>query len=170
MNWLICLAGEIASGKTTLADALHAALPGSARLAFGDVVRRHTLAAGQEPTRRNLQDTGLRLIAGGWPAFVGDLLGGLDGDPAVLIVEGVRHREAADALAARLRPARHLLVYVEIDDARRGERLAGRSETNTELDHAVERDVTTLRETADLVVSTADPVDVLVTRVTGLLR
>ena len=86
MTWLICLSGSIASGKTTLAEALQVAFPCSARLAFGDVVRRRVLIAKREPTRRNLQDMGLQLIAEGWSPFVDDLLSDFTIDPEVLIV------------------------------------------------------------------------------------
>jgi dephospho-CoA kinase len=84
VTWLICLGGGIASGKTTLAEALQMVFPGSARLVFGDVVRRRVLTAKREPTRQNLQDSGLQLIAEGWSLFVDDLLSDLASAPVVL--------------------------------------------------------------------------------------
>jgi tRNA A37 N6-isopentenylltransferase MiaA len=169
VNWLICIAGEVASGKTTLAAALQAALPGSVRLAFGDVVRRHAAAARLEPTRRNLQDVGLQLVAAGWAAFVDELATGLDDhpgdDPDVVVVEGIRHREAVDALRERLQPRHCLLVYLHITDEQRRQRLAARVEAESNLRHEVEQHAPALRDTADLVLLGMQPADILVQRI-----
>jgi dephospho-CoA kinase len=170
VKWLICLAGGIASGKTTLAAALHAALPGSARLAFGDVVRRRAQAMYPEPTRRELQETGLQLIHEGWLAFVGELLSELEGNPSVLIVEGVRHREAVDTLREQLHERRVLLVYVEAPDSQRNERLVQRAESEQTLTHEVESDVESLRAIADLVVETDQPSEDLVAAVNDYME
>lgn len=170
MIWLICLGGGIASGKTTLAEALQVTLPSSARLAFGDVVRRRALTAEREPTRQNLQEIGLQLIAEGWPTFVDDLLSDLTSDPKVLIVEGIRHREAVDALTERLPTRKLLLIYVEVDSDQQRQRLAGLGEAEGAIDHEVERDVGDLRATADLVVSTEQPVEELVARVRQVIE
>lgn len=162
MSWLICISGGIASGKTTLASALAAALPDSVRLAFGDVVRRRVVAEGCEPTRRNLQDTGLQLIAEGWQVFVNELLKYIKGDPEVLIVEGIRHREAVDALRNRLPTREFLLVYLEVSNDQRQQRIAQTGDTDDALDHEVERDVDVLCSTADLIVRSEQPIDELV--------
>lgn len=165
MKWLICLAGCIASGKTTLADALHAALPGSVRLAFGDVVRRRASAVRRDPTRQELQETGLQLIREGWPAFIDELLSGLECDPPTLIVEGVRHREAVDALREYLPEWRLFLVYVEAPDDQRRQRLVQRAEQEQALSHEVERGVEALRAVADLMLPSDRPADELVARI-----
>jgi dephospho-CoA kinase len=170
VKWLICIAGSIASGKTTLADALHAALPGSERLAFGDVVRRRARKYRLEPTRQELQETGLRLIREGWPAFVDELLSELEGEPHALIVEGVRHREAVEALRERLPTRQLLLVYVAVPESQRRDRLAHRAEHEQALEHGVERDVESLRAIADLVVETHQPTEELVALVCGRLE
>jgi dephospho-CoA kinase len=170
VRWLICLAGGIASGKTTLAAGLQAALPGSVRLAFGDVVRRRAQAVHPEPTREELQETGLQLIHEGWPAFVGELLSDLGGDPSVLIVEGIRHPEAVGALHEQLPERRVLLVYVEVSDRQRNERLAQRAESELTLMHEVESEVALLRAMADLAVETDQPIEGLVTLILGHLQ
>lgn len=170
MSWLICIGGGIASGKTTLAKALKEALPDSVRLAFGDVVRLRALAEGREPTRQNLQDAGLRLIAEGWPAFVNDLLRHFKNDPEVLIVEGIRHREAVDVLHERLPMRQLLLVYLEVGGDQRRKRLAQIGEAERILNHDVERAVSALRTTADLVLSTDQSTDELVRLVHQLVE
>jgi adenylate kinase family enzyme len=161
VKWLICLAGGIASGKTTLAEALQAALPDSARLAFGDVVRSRARTMFADPTREQLQETGLQLISEGWPAFVGELLSELEGDPQFLIVEGVRHREAVQALRQRLRPRKTLVVFLDVRDDQRSGRLKQRSEAEHVLRHEVEQDVGSVRTIADLVLPSDQPVSEL---------
>lgn len=170
MTWLICLAGGIASGKTTLAEALQGTLPSSARLAFGDVVRRRALTAERELTRQNLQEIGLQLIAEGCSTFVDDLLSDLISDPEVLIVEGIRHQEAVDALAERLPTRTLLLIYLEVNSDQQRQRLAGLGEAEGVIDHEVERDVGDLRAAADLILSTARPVEELVARVRRMVE
>lgn len=157
MKWLICLAGGIASGKTTLAGALQASLPGSVRVAFGDVVRRRAMATSPSPSRQALQDAGLHLIQEGWPAFVSALLADIGDEPDLLIVEGVRHQEAVDALRRRLPTHDLLLVYADVPDDLRRQRLDQLGEHQESLSHAVERDVESLRGVADLVVDTRNP-------------
>lgn len=164
------MSGSIASGKTTLAEALQVAFPCSVRLAFGDVVRRRVLIAKREPTRRNLQDMGLKLINEGWSLFLDDLLSDLETDPEVLIVEGIRHREAVDALTERLPIRKLLLIYVEIGSEQRRQRLACLGETEDATGQPVERGVSDLRATADLVVSTQQPVEKLVERVRRIIE
>jgi dephospho-CoA kinase len=159
---LICIAGGIASGKTTLAEALERALPDSVRLAFGDVVRSRAVAEGKELTRSNLQDIGLQLVAEGWQTFVNELLQALNGEPDVLIVEGIRHREAVGALRDRFPKRELLLVYLVVGNDQQRRRLAQIGETEGALDHNIEQDVDVLRAIADLVVQAEYPTDELV--------
>ncbi|MGH3770489.1 MAG: hypothetical protein ACRDRW_03670 [Pseudonocardiaceae bacterium] len=170
MTWLVCLCGGIASGKTTLAEALQAALPSSARLTFGDVVRRRVHAAGREPTRQNLQDMGLQLITEGWTRFVDDLLIDLTGDPEVLVVEGIRHQGAVDALNERLPTRKRLVIYLEVGSDQQRYRLTRLGETEGVISHEVERDVDDLRAIADLVVSPEQPVEELVAIVRRIIE
>lgn len=151
MRLLLCLAGEIASGKTTLADALLHAFPESARAAFGDVVRRRVIQAGVEPDRQSLQDMGRRLVAGGWPSFVGLLAQGVTGDPDVLIVDGIRHVQAVDALQTQFPDRRTMLIFLDSEDQQREARLAERGEVTSSLSHPVELELVDVRDIADLI-------------------
>lgn len=169
MSWLICIAGEIASGKSTLARELQAELQGSTLVAFGDVVRRHAQREGLAPSRQNLQRTGRQLIAAGWPAFVDQLLALIDGESDVLIVEGIRHLAAVDELGRRLPDRQCLLIFLGIDEASQQERLDARGEARQALGHAVEQEVRELRSTADLFLSGASPLEELVQEVVDRL-
>src|SRR5437763_1046014 len=101
MTLLLCLAGEIASGKSTLANGLVAARPNAARVGLGDVARRRLADACLELRRPNLQDMGERLVAEGWPEFVALVAAEVKADPEALIVDGIRHVAALDALRAQ---------------------------------------------------------------------
>lgn len=140
------------------------------RLAFGDVVRHRAFAAEREPTRQNLQEIGLQLIAEGWSTFVDDLLSDLTSDPEVIIVEGIRHQEAVNALTERLPTRKLLLIYLEVDSDQQRQRLAGLGEDEGAISHEVERDVGDVRATADLVISTEQPVEELVARVRQIVE
>lgn len=166
MKWLICIAGGIASGKTTLAETLQASLSNAKSLAFGDFVRQQALARDLEPSRRTLQEVGLDLIANGWPAFVGGLLSNLTNDPPILIVEGIRHKAAVRVLKEQLPDRQALLVYVFASAEVRRQRMAERAEAGSAMAHAVEAEVEDLYSVADIVVAAQDPVRESVNAVT----
>jgi hypothetical protein len=88
----------------------------------------------------------------------------------VLIVEGIRHREAVDVLHERLPMRQLLLVYLEIGGDQRRKRLAQIGEAERILNHEVERAVSALRTTADLVLSTDQSTDELVRLVHQLVE
>lgn len=158
MRLLLCLAGEIASGKTTLAEALRDSFVGSAQVEFGEVVRRQVSEAGMEPSRQSLQDMGQSLVAADWPSFVALLAGGVAGDPDVLIIDGIRHVQALDALRAQFPNRRTVLVFLDSDDRQRQARLAERGEDASSLSHPVERAIEDVRNIADLVLPAAKTV------------
>lgn len=87
----------------------------------------------------------------------------------MLIVEGLRHPEAVDALHARLPMRERLLVYLEIDSDRRRQRLTQTGDMGDILSHEVERKVNSLRATANIVVSAEQPTDELVQLVCRLM-
>jgi dephospho-CoA kinase len=135
---LICLAGGIASGKTTVTQELAVALPNCSVRSFGDVVRSQARAEGLPLDRATLQAIGLRLIAAGWCAFVDELVAELPPDAEVLIVDGVRHREAVDELRRRFPDAALRLVYLYADEATVRARLHERGDEPAALLHQVE--------------------------------
>lgn len=154
MRTVVCLAGGIASGKTTLAQALAEVWPNTSVRSFGDVVRRRALADGLPATRSALQDLGRRLIAEGWPAFVSTLLADVPTSSGMLVVDGMRHLQVANELRRRLPDATVYVVYVASDDAVIRLRLAGRGESPDVLKHEVEAELFRVAETADLVLDT----------------
>ncbi len=167
MRSIICLAGRIASGKTTVALALAETWPNSSVRSFGDVVRRRAEAEGLSLDRATLQDVGLRLIAQGWPAFVSDLLNDLPSDAEVLIVDGIRHIEPVDELRRRFPTVPVRLVFLEADEATVCQRLLIRGESIDAAAHAVEADLQRVAMDADLMIDTSQSMSSVVARITG---
>lgn len=159
MRAVVCLAGGIASGKTTVAQALAEGWPNASVRSFGDVVRRRVRAAGLAVERATLQDTGLRLIAEGWPTFVDELVTGLPPDADLLIVDGIRHVGAVEELRRRFPEVPVRLIYLRADEASVRERLGIRGESQEILGHQVESSLGAVERAADEVIEVSQPVE-----------
>lgn len=157
MRAVICVAGGIASGKTTLAQTLAATWLNSSVCSFGDVVRRHTQAAGLLLDRSTLQETGLRLIASGWSTFVDELLVDVPSDVHVLVVDGVRHVEPVNELRRRFSHALVSVVYLMTDETTLRRRFAERHEPYDTRRHHVESSLEAVAAIADLTIDTCLP-------------
>jgi hypothetical protein len=96
---------------------------------------------------------GQSLIAEGWPSFVALLAREVPDDPDVLIVDGVRHVRARDALQVQFPSRRTVLVFLESDDRQRQARLALRGEGAGSLAHPIERELAAVYSIADLILS-----------------
>lgn len=170
MNAIICLAGEIAAGKTTLAQALTDRWPNSAIRSFGDVVRDRARADGLPPDRASLQQVGTRLIAHGWRAFCDRLLAELPTELDILIIDGVRHAEPVYELRRRYPVTPVYLVLLRPPPEVIAGRLAQRGETTDVRDHTVESDTGPLAVLADLTVDTTRPVTEIAEQVHHLIN
>lgn len=158
MTSMLCLAGGIASGKTTVARGVHEAVPGSCVVSFGDVVRQRIADLGLPPERASLQRVGEQLISAGWPTFVAALVRDVDLGSSLLIVDGVRHIEATEALRAAVPEARQVLIFVAVEPTVQRQRLAMRGESPESLTHPMEQNLDWVRAQADLVVAGDRPV------------
>jgi hypothetical protein len=158
MNAIICVAGGIAAGKTTLAQTLIHQWPNSAIRSFGDVVRDRAGADGLPPERASLQQVGTRLITQGWRAFCDRLLADLPAELDVLIIDGVRHAEPVYELRRRYPTTPVYVVLLRPPPEVIARRLAQRGETTDVQDHPVESDTGHVAVLADLIVDTTRPV------------
>ncbi|HET9896712.1 MAG TPA: crosslink repair DNA glycosylase YcaQ family protein [Streptosporangiaceae bacterium] len=105
---VIAISGPIGSGKTTTATLL-SERTGWPSASYSDVVRAVAARDGAPAGRDQLQLIGARLIAGGWDAFTCRVLDQAAWKPGDgVIVEGIRHAEAAAALA-------HEMLAHEVD-------------------------------------------------------
>ncbi|HEX3955938.1 MAG TPA: hypothetical protein VHZ03_04815 [Trebonia sp.] len=169
MKAIICISGEIASGKSTLARALAEYLHHSAIRSFGDVVRHQALKEGKPLDRATLQAVGVSLIAAGWPSFINSLLEDLPSRVEFLIVEGVRHREAVDEIASRNLSQELLTVYLQVDQHLQSARQQDRGEEFLGHTHAVESSLGEVQAVADVLIDGGLPVREIVDAVIQLL-
>ncbi|MGH3190031.1 MAG: AAA family ATPase [Streptosporangiaceae bacterium] len=170
MRAVICIGGAIASGKSTLAEALAGHLQNAAVRSFGDVVRKRASEEGKPLDRATLQDVGLSLIGEGWPSFVDALLEDLPEPTDFLVVEGVRHREAVDEIASRQLSEKLLTVYLQVDHPVRSTRQQGRGEPSLASAHPVESSLGEARAAADLIIDGSRPMQDIVSEVVHHLQ
>ena len=162
MRAIVCISGEIASGKTTIARALAEHFRDGAVRSFGNVVREQALSEGKPLDRATLQEVGLSLVAVGWPSFVDALLEGLPPSIELLVVEGIRHREAVDEIARRNLSDKLLIVYLQVDRRVQAARQQDRGESFRSRTHTVEFYLSEVQAMADLVVDGSLPVGEIV--------
>ena len=126
---IVCIAGAIGSGKTTVSTAVSRAL-GWSRAGFGDYVRWIASKRGLDQSRKVLQRIGEEEINGqGWDGFCAGLLnwsGWTPGQPMVL--DGLRHAEILHSLRRIVAPMSASLVFLRVGEVSRAMRLAERDD------------------------------------------
>jgi dephospho-CoA kinase len=160
--FMLGFAGGIASGKSAVSVAVAAAL-GWNRASFGDYLRGVARERGLAGSRENLQALG-GMFAMDMRSFCASVLKGAQwksGDP--LVLDGIRHSEAVDALTMLVAPLRLVLVYLDVIPAIRQERFERKQDQYQRLDelekHSTEIQVEKiLRSRADLVVDSSGAV------------
>jgi transcriptional regulator with XRE-family HTH domain/dephospho-CoA kinase len=164
---VLAFAGKIGSGKSTLSEEVANALQWK-RASFGDYVRTVAKSQGLETSREVLQELGAALVKRP-EEFCRAMLahyGWQSGEP--LVIDGVRHKEILDALRVIVAPLEVRVVYLDIDEEKRHERLLREEEGDSKKLAQVEAHSTEqqagdlLPKIADLKVSGDRPVEDLV--------
>lgn len=159
MTYVVGVGGPIGAGKSVVADELADAY-GGVRRSFGGVVRRRAEAMKRPLDRDTLQELGDEIIASdGWDTFCREVLDDTT-QQGVVVVDGIRHDGAIDALIAIVGDPRFRLVFV---DAPRDERLArvtardgiAEAEFDAAECHPNERELPLVRARADVEVDNA---------------
>jgi len=124
---VVGFAGAIGSGKTAIASVVASAL-GCRRASFGDYVREQACLTGLDSSsRETLQEIGERLIADGWVGFCEKVLAYAGWEQGQsLSIDGVRHMEAVKALRALVAPTLFYLIFLDVTEDTRRERLYAR--------------------------------------------
>jgi cytidylate kinase len=166
-NSIIVFGGSSRTGKTTLARRL-ADLLRCKFVSFGDNVRTEASKRGiSSPTRRYLQDLGQELVQTDVLSFCREVLKTVAFSPGEqLVIDGVRHREALQAISDLSGGQSIKLIYLY---APVGTRNARNSVQSSDLDlhsidaHEVESQTNSqIRDMADLAVDTSgDSAEVL---------
>lgn len=171
---IICIAGAIASGKSTLSKALETALNARA-VGFGDYIRERARESGADASdRKQLQDLGQELVEEDPQLFVDKVLTWAGHRPsATIILDGVRHLSVWRALQQRATSEPVWLLFLQVGDDERRRRARGRGFNAQEISemeaHPAECDVPALQAVADLVLDGLLPVDSLVSQVQSKL-
>lgn len=155
---VVAFSGPIGGGKTTVSKHVASSL-GYLWVSFGEYIRKVATARGYSLTRETLQDLGTELITKGWLVFCGAVLSEIAWQSAPgIVVDGVRHVEAIEALRDLIHPSSFLLVYVTLPEPIRLQRVHQRDSLSTEEferaeEHPVESQITgALPSLADLCV------------------
>ena len=169
-------AGKIGSGKSTLSAEVAKAL-GWHRASFGDYLRNFAKSQGFDESREVLQELGASLVAKGTDEFCKAVLTHFQwnaGEP--LVVDGIRHAEVVESLRRVVAPLELRLVFLEVNDNKRLERLRRIDQNMAQhMDlvesHSTEEQVKEgLAELADLHLSGDRPVSELVSTVVNWIH
>jgi len=159
---ILAFAGKIGSGKSTLsksvAEDLHFLYA-----SFGNYVRKLAIDKGIAVTRPNLQDLGEQMVREDVHAFSLAVLKEAGWCPgASIVLDGIRHIEAINAIRTIVYPDVFKLIYIEIrDDEIRELRVSIREENLSTVDqHPTEKQImnNSLTNAADLVVNAEEPI------------
>lgn len=163
MTYIVAFAGKIGSGKTTISYAVSQVL-GCGRASFGDYVRHVVSGRGLELTRENLQRVGTEILETDRFEFCRNVLAYSGWSPGEsLVIDGLRHSETIPLINDLVYPARLRIVYIDIDEQSRFERLGIRDEVHLDVlltvdAHSSEQQVATnLRNLADVIVDGRKP-------------
>lgn len=164
MAFVVAFAGKIGSGKTTISTAVSQALE-CKRASFGDYVRHVVSRQGLQLTRENLQRVGTEVLEADRFDFCRNVLaysGWSQGES--LVIDGLRHSETIPLLNQLVWPVELRIVYMDIDEQSRVERLGTRGEdcipafTSADAHSSEQQVATTLRSVADVIVDGRQPI------------
>lgn len=120
---VVAFAGKIGSGKSTISSGVAKAL-GWAHASFGDYLRTVAKSSGLDDSREVLQELGATLVSKSANDFCRAVLTHYQwsaGEP--LVIDGIRHAEVVEALRSLVAPLELRLVFLDVKDSARLERL-----------------------------------------------
>jgi transcriptional regulator with XRE-family HTH domain len=173
---VVAFAGRIGSGKSTISSGVAKAL-GWAHASFGDYLRTVARSSGLDESREVLQELGATLVSKSADDFCRAVLTHYQwsaGEP--LVIDGVRHAEVVEALRSLVAPLELRLVFLDVNDNARFERLERVDESMSRHlavveDHSTELEVRgNLSSLANLRLSGEQPVGELVTTVVNWIH
>lgn len=163
---IIGIAGQIGSGKTSLAQELGKRL-NAQKVSFGEFVRSEATRRNIRPERPALQELGEKLISElGADSFVRQVLDTVDVHP-IMVLDGVRHVEIWKAICF-IAPE-SILIYLDIPETTRISRLKNRDNLDDEslgkaMSHPMEVNIPLLKNLAS-VICQENPLDDMVSKI-----
>lgn len=129
MSLLLCFSGQIGSGKSSVSEAVAAAL-GWRRTGFGDYLRNEVGRLGGDPNdRKALQDLGQQRVEDDSVAFCRDVLASAGFQPGDdFVIDGIRHVGIFEILAAVSKPSEARLLFLGVPETTRSARVQTRTD------------------------------------------
>lgn len=153
---VVCVAGKIASGKTTVASELAAVMQGE-QFSVSDYLKHCLKERGiVSPSRTQLQDLGESFIDEGWENFCDGFLEFINYDRnKVFVIDGIRHKKFLNALCNKIYPVNPILVYLNVDDGILEQRKFLRGEIKYNDRRLAEGNLIDLYNSADFIIDTS---------------
>ncbi len=131
---VICFSSRIGAGKSTLATSLATSL-GWPHTSFGDYVRGVADQRGTGQSREVLQQIGEELVSTNLEPFTRAVISRVAWQQGC-VVDGIRHMQVLRTLKKIVSPLLTFLVFIDIDESVRRQRLRQRGMTEDEIDAA----------------------------------
>lgn len=127
MSLLLCFAGAIGSGKSSVSTAVADAL-GWPRTGFGDYLRSELRHIGGDPSSREaLQKLGQERVEANPATFCSDVLSAGGYTPNInFVIDGIRHTDILAVLRHLATPADTRLIFLEAEESTRALRVQKR--------------------------------------------
>jgi cytidylate kinase len=170
---VVCFSSRMGAGKSTLASSLASSL-GWPHTSFGDYVRSIADERGVSQSREVLQQIGEELISTSLEPFTRAVISRVPWQQGC-VIDGVRHLEVLATIKQIASPLSVFLVFIDVPEAVRKQRLRDRGMTDQEIDaadqHETEAQVrTVIGERADLHVNGLAEVPHLVLQIQRFLE
>ena len=150
---IICICGEIASGKTYLGNILSKSLK-CERYSVSEYLKYYSRNNNIEiKTREDLQEVGKERILTGWDVFCKEYLKFSNWNAEkLLIIDGIRHMEFISTCERLCYPTQLFVVYLDVRSEIRKERMLRRGEEWCLIDHIAEGNLQEIKKQADLII------------------
>jgi len=136
---VLVFCGQIGSGKSTLSSEVAKAL-GWSYASFGGYIRSVAHSQGLDETREVLQELGAALVKTNVEDFCRSLLVHYNWRSAEpLVIDGLRHKEVADALSRVVAPLEIRVVLLEVDESTRKARLSKEKRRDLDMFETVDK-------------------------------
>ena len=170
---VICFSSRIGAGKSSLATSLGEFL-GWAHASFGDYVREVANIRRLGESREALQQIGEELVSSSLEPFTRAVLSRAAWQHGCTI-DGIRHVQVLDLITKVVEPLPVFLIFIDIEENIRRQRLLNRRMTDAEINtadqHSTEMQVKTLlRERADLRVNGTKDIPELIDEIVAWLQ
>lgn len=168
----VCFSSLIGAGKSTLATSVSNSF-GWPYTSFGDYVRGVAEKRGLEQSREVLQQIGEELVSTSLEPFTRAVISRVPWQQGC-VADGLRHIQVLNTMKQIVTPLPVFVMFIDLDEAVRRQRLRDRGMTEHEIDaadqHETEAQVrTVIREHADLHLNGLTDIQILIDEIRQFL-